>query len=94
MLKTWTKEVLCLHISNVNLHDLFACILQNDQKGVKSSKNKTPWMSYNDVDVADSQFCIEYLNKELGIDLSRQLSPQDKAIARAFQKMVEENLYW
>ena len=59
-----------------------------------SSKGKTPWMTYNGVEVADSQFCIDYLNKKLGIDLNAHLTPVEKSIARAFQKMTEENLYW
>ncbi|XP_023931415.1 failed axon connections homolog [Lingula anatina] len=67
---------------------------ENDHTGKFSSKGKTPWMEYNGVVVADSQFCIEYLNKERGIDLNAHLTAEQKAIARAFQKMTEENLYW
>ncbi|XP_013418979.1 failed axon connections homolog isoform X2 [Lingula anatina] len=67
---------------------------ENDLTGKMSSKGKTPWMEYNGVAVADSQFCIEYLNKERGIDLNAHLTAEQKAIARAFQKMTEENLYW
>ncbi|KAI0233132.1 hypothetical protein LSAT2_016608 [Lamellibrachia satsuma] len=37
---------------------------QNENTFVMSSKGKTPWITYN-VDVADSQFCIEYLNNNL-----------------------------
>ena len=59
-----------------------------------SAKGKTPWMTYNGEDVADSQFCIEYLKDKLGISLDKHLSAEERAIARAFQKMVEENLYW
>ena len=29
-----------------------------------SKKSKTPWISYNDDEVADSHFCIEYLNEK------------------------------
>ena len=29
-----------------------------------SKKHKTPWITYNDDDVADSHFCIQYLNKK------------------------------
>ena len=34
-----------------------------------SKKHKTPWITYNDVDVADSQFCIEYLNEKFSMFL-------------------------
>lgn len=59
-----------------------------------SSKGKTPWITYNGMDIADSQFCIDYLNKKLGVDMNDKLTSEQKAIARAFQKMTEENLYW
>ncbi|XP_041361937.1 failed axon connections homolog [Gigantopelta aegis] len=59
-----------------------------------SSKGKIPWMTCNGKVVADSQLCIDFLNKEMGIDLSAHLTPEERAIARAFQKMVEENSYW
>ena len=59
-----------------------------------SSKGKTPWITYNGVDVADSQFCIEYLNKQFSVDLNKDLSSVERSTARAFQKMTEEHLYW
>ena len=59
-----------------------------------SAKQKIPWITYNGEDVADSQFCIEYLNEKFGVDLNAHLTEEEKAIARAFQKMTEENLYW
>ena len=59
-----------------------------------SSKGKTPWMEYNGEAVADSQFCIDFLNKKLGIDLNQHLSSEERAVARAFQKMTEEDIYW
>ena len=59
-----------------------------------SSKGKTPWMTYNDVEIADSQFCIDYLTKHLGKDMSAHMSAKERAVARAFLKMVEDNLYW
>ncbi|XP_041361706.1 failed axon connections homolog [Gigantopelta aegis] len=60
-----------------------------------SSKGKTPWIQYNDDDVADSAFCVDYLNDKFGVDLNSNLSRQQRAVARAFEKMVEEGtLYW
>ena len=51
-------------------------------------------MEYNGEAVADSQFCIDFLNKKLGIDLNKHLSSEERAVARAFQKMTEEDIYW
>ncbi|XP_077982058.1 failed axon connections homolog [Glandiceps talaboti] len=59
-----------------------------------SPKGKTPWIEFNGETMGDSSFIIEFLNKKFQVDLSQHLSPQERAIARAFQKMAEENLYW
>lgn len=59
-----------------------------------STKGKTPWIEYNDTQVADSQFCIEFIKKKMDINLNRNLSEQQKSIARAFRKLIEENFYW
>ena len=59
-----------------------------------SSKGKCPWITYNDVDIADSQFCIDFLNNELSVDLDAALSAEDRAVALAFRKLIEDDLYW
>ena len=59
-----------------------------------SSKKKTPFITFNGMEIADSQFCIEYLNDKFNMDLNKHLSDEERSIARAFQKMAEENLYW
>lgn len=61
---------------------------------VKSKKQKVPWISYNGEQVADSQFCIEYLSKKFGIDLSRDLTTEQRAIAHAFRTMMDEYHFW
>lgn len=37
---------------------------------------------------------IQYFNKKFDIDLNKDLTPEQRATARAMQKMVEEHLYW
>ena len=59
-----------------------------------SSKGKTPCIIYEGKEIADSQLIIEYLNKEKGVDLNAHLTEEQKAIAWAYQIMVEEHLYW
>jgi hypothetical protein len=59
-----------------------------------SSKGKMPWITLNGVDVADSQFCIEYLTQAFGKDLSDHLSQAEKSISRAFSKLCDESLRW
>ncbi|XP_029653759.1 failed axon connections homolog isoform X1 [Octopus sinensis] len=66
----------------------------SDHSVTFSSKGKLPWMVYNGKPVADSQFCIEYLNKKLGINLNKAYADLDVSVGRAFQKMAEEEFYW
>jgi len=67
---------------------------QNDFNRPFSSKGKCPWITYNNQDVADSSMCIDFLKNVTNVDMNGHLSESDKAIARAFQKLVEEELFW
>ena len=67
---------------------------QNCHDRKPSKKGKFPWISYNGESLADTQFCIEFLNKSKQVDLNSWLSPEQKAVALAFQRMVEDDLYW
>jgi glutathione S-transferase len=60
----------------------------------RSSKGKIPCIDYNGQTLADTSFIIEFLTKERGIDVNSHLTPAEKGIARAFQKMFEENTMW
>ena len=44
----------------------------------QSEKGKTPWITINGENVADTQFAIEYLKKELGVDMNSKLNEKDK----------------
>ncbi|XP_078695084.1 failed axon connections homolog isoform X3 [Branchiostoma floridae x Branchiostoma belcheri] len=57
-------------------------------------KGKIPWIEYNGEAMGDSGLILEFLNREKGVDLNQSLSAADKAVSRAFTKMVEENTYW
>ncbi|XP_046551638.1 failed axon connections homolog isoform X4 [Haliotis rubra] len=67
---------------------------QNVHGRQRSSKGKFPWIEYNGLEVADSSLCIKFLNKKLGVDLNRNLSPADRGVVQAMQTMVEDHLYW
>ncbi len=53
-----------------------------------------PWITYNGQEVSDSQFCIEWLTKKFGKDLSDHLNKYEKSIARGFLKLLEESFKW
>ncbi|XP_031574776.1 failed axon connections homolog [Actinia tenebrosa] len=59
-----------------------------------SSKGKIPWMEYKDDKVADSNFCIRYLNEKFSVDLDAGLSAKGKGVGHAVLTMLEENTYW
>ncbi len=51
-------------------------------------------MSYNEEEIADTSFCIEWLNQKYGVDLDSHLTAEEKAVSTAFHKLVEDDLYW
>lgn len=57
-------------------------------------KGKSPWIEYNGLVLGDSQFIMANLSKQFDVDLNRSLSKEQRATARAFQKMVDEHMYW
>ena len=67
---------------------------QNDFENPFGPKGKTPWMTLNGVDTADSQICLELLAKHFSKDLSSHLTVEERSIARAFHTMIEDHLYW
>jgi len=67
---------------------------QNEHAVALGPKGKAPWITLNGIDVADSQFCIEYLAQVFDKDLSKNFSELDQACARAFMKMNEESTVW
>ncbi|MFZ2170980.1 MAG: glutathione S-transferase family protein [Methylococcaceae bacterium] len=60
----------------------------------KAPKGKLPYIEDNGKIIADSSFILNYLKETYGDPLDNDLSKTDKAIAHAFIKMIEENLYW
>ncbi|GFS27342.1 failed axon connections [Elysia marginata] len=57
-------------------------------------KDKLPWIQYNQLAVADSQNCIEFLNLERDVDLNKKLSPGQLAVGHLLRRTCEESLYW
>lgn len=64
------------------------CVYSNGPKG------KIPWIEYNGVTMGDSQLIIEYLEKEFKVSLNSHLTPEERALAWAIQKWLEEWTYW
>ncbi|KAK3096269.1 hypothetical protein FSP39_025147 [Pinctada imbricata] len=59
-----------------------------------SSKGQSPFIMFNEEEIPDTNFIIEYLSKYFNKDPDEGLTSVDKGIARAFLKMVEDSTSW
>jgi glutathione S-transferase len=60
----------------------------------KAPKGKLPFIEDKNKKIADSRFIIDYLNDHYGCDLDKELTGTEKATATAFQRLLEDDLYW
>lgn len=60
----------------------------------KSPKHKLPYLEDDGKAIGDSSFIIDHLKEKYGDKLDGDLNGEQKAVARAFMKMLDENLYW
>ena len=56
-------------------------------------KSKIPWIEYNGVTMGDSQLIINFLNDKFNVNLNKGLSKEQRAVAWAIQKWIEEFTY-
>jgi glutathione S-transferase len=68
--------------------------LVNSGDVMKAPKRKLPYIDDGGTIVADTTFVIDYLKGRYGDPLDAALSPLERAVATAFQRLIEENLYW
>ncbi len=68
--------------------------LVNSGDVMKAPKRKLPYIDDDGAIVADTTFIIEYLKGKYGDPLDAALSPLERAFATAFQRLMEEDLYW
>jgi glutathione S-transferase len=57
-------------------------------------KGKLPYIDDGGTRVADSEFIISHLKAKYGDPLDGGLGAEQRAVAHAFTKMLDENLYW
>jgi glutathione S-transferase len=60
----------------------------------KAPKGKLPYINDDGETIADSTFIRWHLEKKYGIDFDRGLNAEQRAAAWAFEKLLEDNLYW
>lgn len=61
---------------------------------VAAPKRKVPYVEIDGQIMGDSELIIQLLKKKFGDPLDEKLSVADRALANAFQRMVEEHLYF
>lgn len=60
----------------------------------KAPKGKLPYIIDGDKVVADSSMIRWHLERTRGIDLDAGLSPEQRGVAWAVEKLLEDHLYW
>lgn len=61
---------------------------------LKAPLGKLPYIEDNGYKVADSRSILRYLKTTYGDNLDSRLSAEEEAVVRAFQRLIEEHLYW
>jgi glutathione S-transferase len=59
-----------------------------------SPKGKMPYIKDGDLTLGDTTFIIEYLKKQYQIDIDSHLNELEKSQSLAFQRLLEENLFY
>lgn len=59
-----------------------------------NNKGKLPVIELNGKEIADSGFIIKRLTEQFDINMDASYSPSELGIALAFQRLIEEHLYW
>lgn len=68
---------------------------QTNTKGFgKAPKGKLPYIDDNGTIVADSTLIRLYLEQKYSIDFDRALTPRERGVAWAAEKMLEDHVYW
>jgi glutathione S-transferase len=68
---------------------------KTDTRGFRRApKGKLPYIDDEGAIVADSSFIRMHLEDRHGIDFDKGLSPAERGVAWAFEKLCEDQLYW
>jgi glutathione S-transferase len=57
-------------------------------------KGKAPWIEHDGRKIGDSTLIILYLKEKLGVDPDAHLTAEQRGMAVAMQRLIDENLYW
>ncbi|MFW5443771.1 MAG: glutathione S-transferase family protein [Methylococcaceae bacterium] len=61
---------------------------------LKAPRGKLPYIEDKGNKIADSRFIIRYLQSQYGNTMDDHLTDLERATAKAWQRLIEEHLYW
>jgi glutathione S-transferase len=60
----------------------------------EAPKGKIPFIRDGDVVLGDSVFILDHLKRAHGVDLDAHLTPHQRSLGWAMERMLEDHLYW
>lgn len=61
---------------------------------LKAPRGKLPYIEVDGHKLADSRLIVNYLKTAYGVTLDDHLTFEEQSIAKAYQRLLEEHLYW
>jgi glutathione S-transferase len=61
---------------------------------LKAPRGKLPYIEDNEHKIADSRLILNYLKTTYANTIDAHLTSEEQAIAKAYQRLLEEHLYW
>jgi glutathione S-transferase len=61
---------------------------------LQGPKGKLPFIEDDGKRIGDSRFIIEYLKQTYGDGVDGHLTPPERAVSNAMQRLIEDDLYW
>ncbi len=65
-----------------------------DATPLRAPKGQLPFIEDNGKRIGDSQLIVEYLKKTYGDNLDGHLTPAERAVSNAMQRLIENHLCW
>ena len=60
----------------------------------EAPKGKIPFIRDGDLVLGDSVFILDHLKRAHGVDLDAALTPEQRSVGWALERMLEDHLYW
>jgi len=65
-----------------------------DFTGTEPRSHGSPWITLDLEDISDSQVCLQYIVNKYGVDQLSDYDEKERSLARAYNHLLENHLYW